>query len=94
MLLEIFLDGFLGFRDIDCKHDQTLARKLLVDPLNQGFFVSAVRTPRGPELEQDDFPFDRCVVEIFSRECLRAKAWGRLVFLIASQHKYGGEKKY
>jgi hypothetical protein len=66
MLVEIFLDGFLGFAHVDGEKDQSFASKLMADLVDEGGFVSAEAAPGGPEFEQDDFAFDGVIGEFFA----------------------------
>ncbi len=66
MLLEIFLDGFFGFADIDGKKDEAFAGELVANFVDEGGFVGAEAAPGGPEFEEDDFAFDGFVGELFA----------------------------
>lgn len=66
MKFEIFLDGFLGFADVDGEDDETFTGKLMAEFLNERLFFSAEVTPSGPEFEENHFAFDRSVGEFLA----------------------------
>ena len=66
MLLEIFLDGLLGFADVNGENDQAFGGKLFADFVNEGRFVGAEAAPGGPELEQRHFALDGFVGELLA----------------------------
>ena len=66
MLLQIFLDGFLGFADVDGEKNEALGAKFLTDFVHEGGFVSAKAAPGGPEFEESHFAFDGVVREFLA----------------------------
>jgi hypothetical protein len=63
---EIFFHSLIGLEDVDGEHDQALVGELFGTVLDQFGFAFAVFAPGGPELEQDDFTFERLVVELIA----------------------------
>ena len=55
MLLEVFLDGFPGFADVNGEKDEALGREFFADFVHEGGFIGAEAAPGGPEFEQNDF---------------------------------------
>lgn len=66
MLVEVFLDGFPGFADVNREKDEAFGRKLFADFVDEGRFVGAEAAPGGPEFEERDFAFDGFVGELLS----------------------------
>jgi hypothetical protein len=91
MLFEIFLHRLLRFRDIDRENDQAFAGKFLIDLLDQSFFVLAIPTPRGPEVEEHDFAFDGVVVESLAGQGFRMKTWSGLAVVVTLGNAMGSE---
>ncbi len=82
---EIFLYFLIGLEDVDGEHDQAFIGEFLGDVIDQFGFAFAVFAPGGPELEQDDFAFDRRVVELVSGRGFGAEARGGLAGFIAGE---------
>jgi len=89
MLLEIFLDGFPGFADVDGEKDEALDGELMADLVDEGGFVGAEATPGGPEFEEDDLAFDGVVGEFFAGGGDGVEAWGGLFVLRAGEGANG-----
>jgi hypothetical protein len=92
MLLQIFLHRFFGFGYIDGEDDQALCSKLFVDLFDQRFFVMAVLAPCGPEFEQNNFAFDRFIIEALAGSSFCTEAWGGRSVLIGGEDS-GREKQ-
>jgi len=66
MLLEILLDGLLGFADVNGEKNQPFGSEFLADFVHESRFFRAVAAPSGPELQQNHFALDGIVVEFFA----------------------------
>ncbi len=93
MLVEIFLDGFLGFAHVDGEKDQSFASKLMADLVDEGGFVSAEAAPGGPEFQQNNLSFDGVVGEFFAGGRGGVEARGGLFVLGSGQQAARGEEK-
>src|SRR6266481_351590 len=93
MLVEIFLDGFLGFAHVDGEKDQSFASKLMADLVDEGGFVSAEAAPGGPEFQQNNLSFDGVVDEFFAGGRGGVEARGGLFVLGSGQQAARGEEK-
>jgi hypothetical protein len=52
---------------------------------DQRFFLVTILTPGCPELQENDFAFDRFIIEAFARGGFRAETWGGLTIIIAGE---------
>jgi len=93
MLVEIFLDGFLGFADIDGEKDEAFGGELAADLVHEGSFIGAETAPSGPKLEENDFAFDGIVGEFFTRGGGGIEAGGRFFVFGAGDKAESGEEK-
>jgi hypothetical protein len=93
MLLEIFLDGLLGFAHVDGEKNQSFAGKLMADFVDEGGFVGAEAAPGGPKFEENDFAFDGVVGEFFAGGCGGVKAGRGLFVLRGGEQAARGEEK-
>src|SRR5580704_2007998 len=66
VLVEILLDGPLGFTDVDGEKDQALVGELAANFVHEGGFVGTVAAPGGPEFEEHDFALNGVVGEFFT----------------------------
>jgi hypothetical protein len=66
MVFQVLLHDLPGLGYVYRDHDQSLAGKFGGEVVHQRFVAFAVRTPRGPELKQNDFTLCRIVGELFS----------------------------
>jgi len=92
MLLEILLDGFLGFADIDGQKEQSFAGEIMADLVDEAGFVGAVAAPSGPKFEQNNFPFDGVVGELFAARGGGIESGRRFLVLGRSHQAEGGEE--
>jgi hypothetical protein len=58
ILVEIFLDGFPGFADVDGENNEIFFGVFVANFFDEWRFGAAVSAPGRPELEQDYFAFD------------------------------------
>ena len=93
MLLEIFLDGFLGLAHVDGQKDQPFIGELVAYLVDEGGLVSTEATPGGPKFEQHDLAFDGVVGEFFAGSRGGIKAGRGLFVLGAGKGANTGEKQ-
>jgi len=92
-LLQVLFDLLLRFSDVDGQRKYAFGGELVIDGVDQRFFVFAVSTAGGPELEQDDFSLDRGVSMALAGECLGMEAGSRLAVVRASETAEGGGER-
>jgi hypothetical protein len=74
MVFQVLLHDLLGLCYINGNHDQALAGEFRSKVVYETLFALAVRTPRGPELKKNNFPFGGLVAELFAGERLGVEA--------------------
>src|SRR6266699_778817 len=79
ILVEIFLDGFPGFADVDSENNEIFFGVFVADFFDEWRFGAAVSAPGRPELEQDYFAFDGSVGEGFAGGRLGVETRGRFL---------------
>src|SRR5882724_635324 len=80
ILVEIFLDGFPGFADVDGENNEIFLGVFVADFFDKRRFGAAVSAPGRPELEQDYFAFDGSVREGFAGGRLGVETWSRFLW--------------
>ena len=85
MFREVLFYRFIGFENIDCEYDQPVIGEFFCNVVNQRCFVFAVFAPTGPELEQNNFAFDRSIVELATGCCFGSEARSRLAAFVGGK---------
>jgi hypothetical protein len=86
MVFQVLLHDLLGLCYINGNHNQALAGEFRGKVIYQTLFALAVRTPRGPELKKNNFPFGGLVAELFACERLGMKARRGLAIVVANNN--------
>jgi len=81
---QILLHSLIRFEDVYGEDDQIFAFVFPGDVIDELGFLFAVLAPCGPEFEEDDFAFDRLVVELFAGCGFGAEAGSRLSGFVSS----------
>src|SRR4051794_31234972 len=68
--LQVLLDPLLRLIHVNGQDDQALGGKFLVDVIHHLLLPAAILAPRGPELQQNNFPLKGIIVEFFAAQRL------------------------
>jgi hypothetical protein len=93
VLFEIFLDGLLGFADVDGEKEQAFGGKLMADLVDEGSFLGAEAAPGGPEFEKNDFAFDGVIGEFFASSGRGVEPRGGFLIFGGGEHTHNNDEQ-
>lgn len=92
MFDEILLHPLIGFQNIYGQHNQVFVLKFFGDVVNHFCLGFAELAPGRPEFEENDFAFDRLVIELFASRGFGAEAGSGLADLVGGEGSGSGKQ--